>query len=71
MQSQELNQYGQTFSGLDWCLNRENLIVTYSKRSNSARFWDLVDDNSSSPLLTHDEVNSTIAANGIDREEPK
>ena len=71
MQSQELNQFGQTFSGLDWCLNRENLIVTYSKRSSLARFWDLVDDNSSPPLLTHDEVNTTIAANGIDREESK
>lgn len=31
----------QTFSGFDWCLNRENLIVTYSKKSSVARFWDL------------------------------
>jgi hypothetical protein len=35
------NDYGGTFSGFDWCLNRENLIVTYSKRSTCARFWDL------------------------------
>lgn len=35
------NDYGGTFSGFDWCLNRENLIVTYSKRSSFARFWDL------------------------------
>lgn len=31
----------ETFSGFDWCLNRENLIVTYSKKSSMARFWDL------------------------------
>lgn len=49
-----MSSYGQTFSGFDWCLNRENLIVTYSKRSHYARFWDLIDDNPSSSLLTQE-----------------
>ena len=39
------NSTKQTFTGFNWCLNRENLIVTFSKKSSLVRFWDLVDEN--------------------------
>ena len=35
----------QTFSGFNWCLNRENLLATYSKTNSNVRFWDLPIDS--------------------------
>lgn len=45
MQSSEAKTVSQRFSGFNWCLNRENLIATYSKSSSLVRFWDLPNES--------------------------
>ena len=39
------SKYGVNFSGYVWCLNRSDLIATWSKKSRMVKFWDLTDES--------------------------
>lgn len=46
-----------SFSGFTWCLSRQDLIATFSRKSNFIKFWDLSTHGSSSlPMISEDRL---------------